>query len=184
MAPIARHLATAGEAAGLAVWRLRFRYRGWNKTGADAVQDARWAIGELRAKHGDVPIVVVGHSMGGRAAMRVAGEEGVTAVIGLAPWLVDGEPQEQMLGRRLLVIHGTVDKTTSWRASRTFVRQVRPLTTDAGWVGLRSSGHGLLRRSRLVNELTAEFTLHAAFGQPLTGPLAEVMAGRGTEISI
>jgi dienelactone hydrolase len=184
MAPIARHLASAGGPAGLAVYRLRFRYRGWNRTGADAVADAEWAVREVRERHGDVPVVVVGHSMGGRAAMRIAGEDAVTAVVGLAPWLIPGEPQGQLAGRQLLVLHGTVDKTTSWRGSRQFVQDVRPLASGAGWIGLRGSGHGLLRRGRLVNELTAEFVLHVAFGAPVTGAVAQAMAGRGTAITI
>jgi predicted esterase len=184
MVPIAHHLASTGSASGLAVWRLRFRYRGWNKTGADAVQDARWAIRELRERHGNVPIVLVGHSMGGRTALRVAGEEGVTAVIGLAPWLVPGEPQEQLAGDRLLVVHGTMDKTTSPRASRQFVEQVRPITTEAGWIGLNGSGHGLLRRRRLVNQLTSDFVLSAAFGGALSGAVADALAGHGTAITL
>jgi predicted esterase len=184
MVPIAHHLAAAGSASGLAVWRLRFRYRGWNKTGADAVLDARWAIRELRERFGDVPVVLVGHSMGGRAALRVAGEEGVAAVVGLAPWLVPGEPQEQVAGRRLLVVHGILDKTTSPRASRQFVQQVRPLTVAAGWIGLNGSGHGLLRRGRLVNQLTTDFVLNVAFGAPLAGSLEQVLRGSGTELTL
>ena len=53
MVPIARHLASAGAADGLGVWRLRFRYRGWNSragAGEDAypVADVRWAVQQLR----------------------------------------------------------------------------------------------------------------------------------------
>src|SRR5450755_4454970 len=60
MVPIARHLASAGAPAGLGVWRLRYRYRGWN-AGADPVADVRWAVQQLRAQHRDVPVVLVGH---------------------------------------------------------------------------------------------------------------------------
>ena len=49
---------------------------------ADAYQDVRWAIGQLREQHGtDVPIVLVGHSMGGRAVLRAGGHDGVAAVV-------------------------------------------------------------------------------------------------------
>ncbi len=184
MLPISRHLVSAGSSAGLAVWRLRFRYRGWNKAAADPVEDVRWAIRDLRIRYGDIPIVLVGHSMGGRAALRAAGEEGVTAVVGLAPWLVADEPYEQLAGRRLLVIHGTMDKTTSWRESRKFVEQARPLALQAGWIGLHGSGHGLLRRARTMHRLTAGFVLHAALGAPLAGPAAQALAAGGTQIAV
>jgi pimeloyl-ACP methyl ester carboxylesterase len=184
MLPIANHLVQAGAGAGLAVYRLRFGHRGWNRTGVAAIEDTSWAIEQLRQRHGEIPIVLVGHSMGGRAAMRVAGNDAVTGVVGLAPWLVPGEPHEQFEARRLLVVHGTVDRTTSWRGSRSFVREVRPIAIESGWIGLHGSGHGLLRRSRLVNELTADFVLHAAFGVAPTGAVAQALSGRGTEISI
>ena len=83
MVPIARHLASAGQADGLGVWRLRFRYRGWNSRQQlrrrHPVADVRWAVQQLREQHGDLPIVLVGHSMGGRAALWAADEPGVAA---------------------------------------------------------------------------------------------------------
>jgi alpha-beta hydrolase superfamily lysophospholipase len=46
---------------------------GWNGVAADAHADVRWALDELRARHGDdVPVVLVGHSMGGLIATRYA----------------------------------------------------------------------------------------------------------------
>ncbi|WP_438949092.1 LLM class flavin-dependent oxidoreductase, partial [Streptomyces harbinensis] len=40
----------------------------------------------LAARLGPVPVVLVGHSMGGRAALRAAGHPAVTGVVALAPW--------------------------------------------------------------------------------------------------
>jgi dienelactone hydrolase len=178
MVPIARHLAAAGAPAGLAVWRLRFRYRGWNKDAAHPVADARWAVEELRARHGGVPIVLVGHSMGGRAALRTAGEPGVVGVVGLAPWIPAGEPAEQLARRRLLVIHGTRDRVTSAKASRRLVDTVRDAATDATFVGVRRSGHGMLLRASLWNALTTDFVLHAGLGaQPGTRLANAIAAG-------
>ena len=128
MVPIARHLAAAGEADGLAVWRLRFRYRGWNPGGVDdahPVADVRWAVRQLREQHGDVPVVLVGHSMGGRAALRAADEPGVVGLVGLAPWVTPDEPYKQVIGRRLLVVHGTRDRMTSATNSKALVDAVR-----------------------------------------------------------
>ncbi len=129
MVPIARHLAAAGAADGLGVWRLRFRYRGWNARARAArtlpVADVRWAVQQLREQHGEVPIVLVGHSMGGRAALRAADEPGVVGLVGLAPWVTPQEPSKQVIGRRLLVVHGTRDRMTSAKNSKALVDAVR-----------------------------------------------------------
>jgi predicted esterase len=170
MVPIARHLASVGAADGLGVWRLRFGYRGWNTRAgipeeAHPVGDVRWAVQQVREHHGDVPIVLVGHSMGGRAALRAADEPGVVGLVGLAPWVTPNEPYKQVVGRRLLVVHGTRDRTTSAKNSRALVDAVRADSdVDATWVHLRGSGHGMLRRAGLWNELTADFVLQTGLG--------------------
>jgi pimeloyl-ACP methyl ester carboxylesterase len=182
MVPIARHLASAGEADGLGVWRLRFRYRGWSSRAgtADAarpVADVRWAVQQLREAHGDVPIVLVGHSMGGRAALWAADEPGVVALVGLAPWVTPTEPYKQVIGRRLLVVHGTRDHTTSAKNSKALVDAVRPLSdVDATFVHLRGDGHGMLRRAGVWNDLTAQFVLRAGLGVLPGARLAQAIA--------
>ena len=196
MVPIARHLASAGAADGLGVWRLRFRYRGWN-TGRGGVEDAhpvadvRWAVQQLRARHGDVPIVLVGHSMGGRAALRAADEPGVVGLVGLAPWVTPNEPYKQVIGRRLLVVHGTRDHTTSAKNSKALVDAVRAESAGAPgaatFVHLTGDGHGMLRRARVWNEFAADFAMYAGLGVHPGARLAQAieagdsvhLAGRG-----
>lgn len=167
MVPTARHLAAAGEADGLGVWRLRFRYRGWNGE-AHPVADVRWAVDQLRDVHGDVPVVLVGHSMGGRAALRAADEPGVVGLVGLAPWVTPDEPYKQVIGRRLLVVHGTRDRMTSATNSKALVDAARAdsalASGDATFVHLRRAGHAMLRRFRIWDDLTADFVLRAALG--------------------
>ena len=185
MVPIARHLAAAGAADGLGVWRLRFRYRGWNaraRAGEDAfpVADVRWAVQRLREQHGEMPIVLVGHSMGGRAALRAADEPGVVGLVGLAPWVTPEEPYKQVIGRRLLVVHGTRDRTTSAKNSRALVDAVRQESgaDSAGaatFVHLRGSGHGMLRRVALWNDLTADFVLQTGLGVLPSARLAQAI---------
>ncbi len=186
MVPIARQLAAAGETDGLGVWRLRFRYRGWNTRAGGAedahpVADVRWAVQQLREQHGDVPIVLVGHSMGGRAALRAADEPGVVGLVGLAPWVTPTEPYKQVVGRRLLVVHGTRDHTTSAKNSKALVDAVRAQSApgagagDATFVHLRGSGHGMLRRIKIWDDLTADFVLLAGLGVLPGARLAEAI---------
>src|SRR3954453_1982394 len=78
---------------GVATHLLRYRVAGWNGAAADAYTDVRWAIEQLREEYGPgLPLVLVGHSMGGRAVLRAGGDPQVGAVCALAPWTPPGEP--------------------------------------------------------------------------------------------
>ncbi|MBK8075610.1 MAG: hypothetical protein IPK24_08615 [Kineosporiaceae bacterium] len=70
---LGRTLADRGADRGLAVHLLRYRNRGWNGARADPVVDTRWALTRLADRHGPVPVILVGYSMGGRAAVWAAG---------------------------------------------------------------------------------------------------------------
>src|SRR6059058_2130049 len=66
MIPVARRLARTGRGR-LAVYRLLNTYRGWD-TEHTPVQDVRWALEQLGELHPELPVCLVGHSLGGRAA--------------------------------------------------------------------------------------------------------------------
>lgn len=182
MVPLARRLISDGAESGLAVWRMLFRYRGWNDEGAHPIDDMRWAMGVLRSRHRHAPIVIVGHSMGARVAIRIADEEGLAGVLALAPWITADDPQEQMRGRRLLVVHGLRDHITSADQSREFVEAVRPIAEEAGYVGVRGCGHAMLRRMRTWNQLTSDFVLYAGLGNEPRGALAKAFSTGAVEV--
>ena len=92
MVPVAAAIRHALRGSGAVVRRPRFRLRGWNGAQASPVDDLTETLDEIAAAYGPVPVVLVGHSMGARAAMRAAGHPAVSAVAGLAPWLPPGEP--------------------------------------------------------------------------------------------
>src|SRR5262249_515557 len=104
MQPFARDLAALGD--DLPVVHLPYRQRGWTGSGAEALADVAHAFAVIDEQFGGVPIVMVGHSMGGRAALRAAGHPSVRGVVALAPWLPDGEPIEQLADRDVVVLHG------------------------------------------------------------------------------
>ena len=156
MLPFARAI----RAAGVPAYRLRYRFRGWNADGGtpDPVTDARWALDEIRRRHGDdVPIVLVGHSMGGRTALWVAGDRQVAGVIALAPWCEAGDPVDQLAGRDVLIAHGTRDRITSPAASLAYARRALTAGADVRRLEVDGETHAMLRRARLWDRLVTDF---------------------------
>ncbi|MFE1260320.1 alpha/beta hydrolase [Streptomyces albogriseolus] len=127
--------------------RVGYRYRGWNGERADPVRDAQRALDMLAGITGAVPTVLVGHSMGGRAALRVAGAPHVRGVVALAPWCPAGEPVEQLRGRRVVVLHGERDRITFPADSAGFVRRARSVAHRADMALVAGGDHAMLRRA-------------------------------------
>lgn len=155
MQPFAHDIARGRHADGVAVCSLLFARRGWNDTGAP-VEDALWALNEIRTRFGPVPVVLLGHSMGGRTAVRVAGHPSVVGVVGLAPWLPAGEPADQLAGRALTIIHGTRDVWVPLKLSRAFVDGFAGAPIDVEFVALPATGHTMLRRARIWQRLASD----------------------------
>lgn len=186
MLPFASTLRRAGGKRGLAVARLRYVVRGWNGREQSPVHDVAWALGRLAERFGDLPVATVGHSMGGRAAVYCAGHPSVRAVVGLAPWLEDGDPVAQLAGRRLLVAHGDRDRVTSPARSAAFTVEAAEVADSAAYVSVRGERHALLRRAGLWHQLATGFVLATVCGaqpgdttDPVTANvLAKVLAGQ------
>jgi dienelactone hydrolase len=155
---IARAVAPRLAEHGVAVHTMCFRYQGWNDGERAPVPDVRWAVGQLAARYGGVPLVLAGHSLGGRAVVNAADAPGVVGVLGLAPWLPPGEPTAQLAGRRLLLAHGTQDRVTSPRSSFEYAARARAEGHDVARIVLPGSGHALLARARDWNRLVLAFT--------------------------
>lgn len=119
--------------------------------------DLRQAIDEIGARFGDIPVVLIGHSMGARAAFRLAGHPAVTAVAGLAPWLPPEEPVDQLAGRRVLLAHGTADNITSPVETWAYAERARSVTGVAT-IEVRGGEHTMLRRAPLWHRMAADFS--------------------------
>jgi predicted esterase len=185
MLPFARALERAGAADGLAVARLRYGVRGWNGARQSPVADTMWALDELERRYPGVPVALVGHSMGGRTAIYVAGHENVRAVVGLAPWIEAGDPYQQLAGRRVLFVHGTNDRMTSARAAAEFAHSAAGVAASMSFVRIQNDGHPMLRRPGIWHELAAGFVAAVLLGRSpegtadsdTTNVLTQVLAG-------
>jgi pimeloyl-ACP methyl ester carboxylesterase len=157
MIPLVTAIRHAVRGRGVVVRRPRFEVRGWNDADASPVRDLTRLLDDLRDEFGPVPVVLVGHSMGARAALRAAGHPSVTAAAGLAPWLPPGEPVDQLAGRRILLAHGTADAVTSPADTWVYAERARALTSVTA-IEVRTGEHTMLWRAPLWHGLAAAFT--------------------------
>ncbi|GAA1876345.1 alpha/beta hydrolase [Lapillicoccus jejuensis] len=183
LAPFAWTARRAGR--DLAVARLRYGVRGWNGTQASPLADTREALDAVAARYPGVPVALVGHSMGGRVALRLLGDERVRLVVGLAPWVesadVSAHRYDAHPGARLLVLHGLTDRTTSPSASRRVVEAMTAAGGDASYVGLERDGHPLAMRRRTLDRLLVAELRHTLRGVPLEDQRLDVAERRALE---
>lgn len=155
---MARAITNRAHAAHTNVWLLRYGQRGWNG-GADRISDTRWALDQVRAAHGDRPIVLLGHSMGARVAVHVADDPCVVGVVGVAPWWSTSDPVHTLAGRSLVAAHGRRDRLTSFAQTRQFVERARSVTNDAEFVDMGPRGHYMLSGAQAWNDVAVESSL-------------------------
>ncbi len=182
MLPIARALTVAGRRHGLAVARVRNGVRGWNGEQRAPVADARAALDRLAERFPDVPVTVIGHSMGGRTALYVAGHQQVRAVVALAPWIEPGDPVDALRGRRVLILHGPGDRITSADASAAYARSAAAVAQSVSFVRVTGDGHAMLRRAGVWHRMTTGYVLGVFYGAHVTDAtrapvLAQALAG-------
>lgn len=150
-AALARALGRRLEDRPVGVRLLRYRSVGWNGDGADKVADARWALDLIGGEVGQIPVVLVGHSMGGRTACRVADHPLVRGVVALAPWLPAGDPVAALTGKELHAAHGRADRITSARDTRAYVARAGAVASAASFTDMGDRGHYLISGIRAWN---------------------------------
>ncbi|MCX5341320.1 alpha/beta hydrolase [Streptomyces atratus] len=179
--PLARTLARSGQEDGLAAHVVRYRCRGWNATDAQLAADARWAVDEVVRRYGDVPVCLAGHGMGGRAALRAGGHAAVASVLAMAPWLPDSstdepEPVKHLLGRQVLLVHGTNDARTDPELSFRLAERAKKANRDTCRFEVHSDGHGLRQHRAEVVALATDFVRGSLFGRAYARPVADALA--------
>ena len=164
LVPVAR--AIAAQVDDAAVYRLRFSVRGWNGDGAAVLDDARWAIDEIARRHPGLAIVLVGHSLGGRVAMHLAGSTSrpdaqgrmspVVGAVGLAPWVDPRDPVDLLDGVPLAVIQGTRDKVVPESSTRPWLATAARAGALIDSTIIEGAGHTMLRHLRRWHRLAAD----------------------------
>src|ERR1700735_2361483 len=179
MIPLALAIRHGLRGSKVVVERPNYRVRGWNGELASPVQDLTEVLDQIRARFGGIPVVLIGHSMGGRAAFLAAGHPSVSAVAGLAPWLPPTEPVGQLAGRRVLLAHGTADHVTSPEETWAYAERARSITRTAT-IEVLGGEHTLLLRAPLWHRLAVEFS-RLALGLPVKAGEVTAAFGRPAE---
>ncbi|GAA2433742.1 hypothetical protein GCM10010433_38050 [Streptomyces pulveraceus] len=156
---------------GVLVRSVRYAHRGWNGPREDPLHDAVRALDALGREAGEVPVVLVGHSMGARAALRAAGHPLVRGVVGLAAWCPADDPVDQLAGRDVVLLHSTRDRITSPRASQRLTARARRAGARSCLVAIRGGDHAMLRRAGAWHALTARIVTGLLGRGPLPGPV-------------
>jgi alpha-beta hydrolase superfamily lysophospholipase len=151
MLPFAWGVARATRGERVAVWLLRYRVRGWNGPSADPVRDARSALLEARRRHPGAQIIVVGHSMGGRAALRLRADPDVAGVCALAPWIEPDDPT-QPSRTPVLIAHGDRDRITNPATSKAFATRI-----GATFTPVPGDTHAMLHQPAVWQQLVTGF---------------------------
>lgn len=175
MRAVEQFVSIAASGRGLTTYLLRYRVAGWNGTAADAYADVRWGLERIRAEHGDVPIVLVGHSMGGRAALRAGGEPQVGTVCALAPWTPPGEPVTHLRDRTVAILHGRGDRWVPAAQSAEFAVRAQEAGAHVARFTV-AGGHSMLRRAQVWHTFVRDVVLAGAGLVPMRADVADALS--------
>lgn len=152
----------AKAATHAAVGLLRYRVSGWNGAAADPARDVKQVIDA--APEQVERILLIGHSMGGRAVLRASTHPRVCGVLALAPWVPAGEPGLRPCTAPVVIGTGTNDETTPMNEARLFVERSRRSGTALAYFEIPGAGHRLLTHAKAVDQLIRSVVMHALGG--------------------
>jgi pimeloyl-ACP methyl ester carboxylesterase len=149
------------DASALSVWLLRHSKRGWDEDDSGHPQPVveAWAALDDIQRSLNLPVVLVGHSMGGRTAVLVADHQTVVGVVALSPWVDLDVSVAPLSGKQFAATSGdpdfsfSTDGGTPIEKTREFTRRASAVTSSKPELKpLGISDHNLfLRRHAVVN---------------------------------
>ncbi|WP_236242386.1 alpha/beta fold hydrolase [Streptomyces sp. CC228A] len=158
MRAFARTLAEDPAHADILIGYVRYRMRGWNGERADPVHDTRRALAELADMAGPLPVVLLGHSMGARAALRAADDPHVRGIVALAPWCPPDEPVTHLGNRTVIALHDPADPVTSATDTWTYLHRAEAAGTRVRGIRMPGGRHTMISRARLWHSLATRST--------------------------
>ena len=132
----------------LAFAEVRYRIKSWKRLDS-CIEDTRAAIREVASPR----TLLLGFSMGGAVAISTADEPSVEGVVGLAPWIPDPLDVTPVADKRLVVLHGALDRWlpglpgVSPGSSRRGFERARAHGAEGHYVLIPGAVHGLALRT-------------------------------------
>jgi predicted esterase len=175
MIPVASRVARASRGR-LAVLRLLNSSRGWDSDHTP-LQDVEWALEEIARRFGgELSVCLVGHSLGGRAALLAAGRLSVGGVVALAPWVYPTDIAADVHGTPIVIIHGDADRVASPERSRQVARELGS-ETDVSYVIVTGGTHSMLSRLETFDGLAARCAVWMLLGEADGAVVERIAAG-------
>ncbi|MDN5726976.1 MAG: hypothetical protein L0G99_13760 [Propionibacteriales bacterium] len=151
--------------------------RGWNDPELPALDDARRTVGAIRRRWPDVPLLLIGYSLGGRVIGRIADEAGAAGAVALAPWWPDPVDGSGLAGVPTVIIQGSADAVTPPSDSRAVAGRLHAAGTPVVRYLITGAGHLMVLRRPTWQRLAGEGILGLLGESPYTDRLAAIQAG-------
>jgi dienelactone hydrolase len=138
----------APQLPSLTFAEVRYRIKSWRVLDL-CIEDARAAVDAVASER----VLLVGFSMGGAVAISAADAPRVERVVGLAPWIPDRLDLAPLAGKRLDVLHGSLDRWlpgipgVSAAQSRRGLERAQGMGIAGSYTLIRGGVHGLAVRS-------------------------------------
>lgn len=139
------------------VIRLRHPDRDWKTLFRGAVGDTAQLLAHIRRESPQARIALVGHSNGGRVALRLSADSRVDAVAALAPWITSNDRFTPRAGQPLLLMHGSQDRITDPKATAALADTLRGRGCLVDSETVLGENHALLMRSSYWHRRVAGF---------------------------
>lgn len=134
----------------VSVGTVQYRHRGWNAPDGDPGLDVRAVLVRLA---GDAPVVLVGHSMGGRAAIAAADHPRVSGVVVMAPWLPEEDGVSTVADRTVVLAHGSKDRWVHANLSASWAQRARGVPERMARFVVPGDNHTMFRHARRWHRL-------------------------------